>query len=263
MKTDYKPWKTFEPGKKVVKSLFAIALFLLIAHLVVLTLVRFNQNNSSLVRELDHFFNLNNEQNFPTFFSSAILLFASALLFIIYKLNPTDRFYWLLLALVFLFLSLDEAVEIHEKINTVISQRMTDNLSGFLFWAWIIPYSILFLALGIVLFKFVFRLPKDIRNTFIIGGIIFFTGAVLIESLEGHIGKIYKEGHIAFEITIASQEFIEMCGVIIFIYGLLKYMSNNIQSNNRQYPIKRKGSISVFSRTSVKRVIGRWSSSLF
>src|SRR5687768_17101289 len=175
MKTDYKPWKPLTlNAKKVAISLFIIALFLLLAHIVVLTLVRSDQNNSLLVRRLDHFFNLNGEQNFPTFFASGILLLASALLFIIYKLNPTDKFYWLLLSLIFLFLSIDEAAEIHERIDTVIRPLITNDFSGYLFWAWVIPYSVLFVTLGVVLFRFVFRLPKDIRNAFIIGGVTFF-----------------------------------------------------------------------------------------
>ena len=61
-------------------------------------------------------FDLNSEKNLPTFYASASLLFCGGLLVLLAVLTWPNRewLFWAFLAVVFAFLSYDEAVEIHE-----------------------------------------------------------------------------------------------------------------------------------------------------
>ena len=227
------------PDSKVIlqlspKSIFIFLLkivsILFILHLVTRFLVYKHLNKLDFIQRLDFYFNLDNEQNVPTFFSFTILLFSSALLYSISILGNTtkqDKKYWLLLSIIFLFLSLDEAIELHERLITPLRRIFIKDLSGFLHWGWIVPYSILFLAIGIYFLKFLFRLDKKVRNSFFLAAFIFVFGAVIIESIEGHFYEIFEPEHIIFYITITLQEIFEMIGVIIFIKTLLQYLLLN------------------------------------
>lgn len=214
------------PKQVAVVLLLATAL-LLGLHLIVVY-IKFSGNYGPvMVEKLDRFFNVNNEYNLPTFFSCLLLLMASAILYFIYKIcTPADsnRKKWLLLSFIFLFLAADEMIELHERVNAVTRQFVTNDMSGYLFWAWIIPYTILFLAVGFYLMRFVLQLPKRTRNYFILSAIVFFSGAVMIESVEGRLNNSYDVEHPVFVFTTTLQEVMEMVGVIIFIYAILDYL---------------------------------------
>jgi len=65
-------------------------------------------------------FNLNNEMNVPAWHSSSTLLLCSILLGLIanHKMREGDGYslHWVGLALIFVFLSLDEAISVHERL---------------------------------------------------------------------------------------------------------------------------------------------------
>ncbi len=175
------------------------------------------------------YFDFNLENNFPTWFSVLILFVAAMLLFIIYshkkKLQSKDAFYWLLLSLIFVFLSADESVQIHETIAEILMPKLGSDLNGFLYWAWVVPYGLFVLIGGLYFLRFVLRLPAMTRKLFIVAGIIFITGAFLMEFPEGYFYKIYGLNHIYNRILYCLEELFEMSAVSLFIYALLDYMA--------------------------------------
>ena len=54
------------------------------------------------------FFGLGAEQNVPTLYSSVALLVVAGLLFVIARHSRTDRVYWWVLCMAFVFLAIDE-----------------------------------------------------------------------------------------------------------------------------------------------------------
>ncbi|WP_299412084.1 hypothetical protein [Acaryochloris sp. IP29b_bin.148] len=93
-------------------------------------------------------FNINHEKSFPTLFSVFILQVCSLLLaFISYLVKvQKDKFlrHWQGLSLIFLFLSVDEALSFHERLIEPI--RNLTGVSGFFHFAWVIPAMILLIA---------------------------------------------------------------------------------------------------------------------
>jgi hypothetical protein len=218
---------------EIIRSLFGVVLFLVLAHLFSLYLVD-TQPKTHLTLFIDKHFNLGKEANIPTFFSGCILLAASALLFAIYLIEEKARasknkIYWLALSILFLFLSLDEASRIHEELMETVRNYLSNsktgynNFSGYLQNAWVIPYGIFLFATVAYFLKFVLGLPKTIRNLFFISGFIYVTGALGFEILEGHIEMFYGRGTL-LNICVIIEETMEMCGVITFIYALLLYI---------------------------------------
>lgn len=172
-------------------------------------------------------FDFDAEKNIPTHFSSLMLIISSGLLFLIAVNNKKTKspyIAWLGLSLIFLFLSLDEAVSIHEKLNTPL--RETFNASGLLYYAWVIPYG-----LGLILFvatytKFLLNLSKKIRFLFLISGFIFVLGAIGFELLGGNQAEAFGVNNILYTIYFTCEEFLEMLGIAVFIYTLLTYIEN-------------------------------------
>ncbi len=173
-----------------------------------------------------HFLDLDIEQNLPTFYSVLAIEFAALLLFIIHlyhkQNNHTYQWAWLGLAVIFAFLGLDEATKIHESAGDVISASF--EATGIFYFPWVLPYSIALFFLSIVYLPWLFSLPMATRLLFIASAITFLSGALGFEMLSA----IYAE-----EVTVDSYEYIrtytieealEMLGVVLFIYGLIRYI---------------------------------------
>ncbi len=210
-------------SKKVFWVLLSIIFTLLLANSVGIY--------SKYWLDYDHVFGLiplfdfNHEVNIPTFYSSFALLFASRLLFLVafeHRSRNAKYVSWLVLALIFIFLAIDEAVSIHEIIGDQL--RITLNTSGFLYFAWIIPYglgAVIFLA---VYARFLLLLPSYTRIRFIFSGLIFVTGAIGFEAIGGWYFELNGAGHYIYAVLYSCEELCEMLGVAAFIYFLLEYL---------------------------------------
>ena len=175
-------------------------------------------------------FDFDEEDNFPTYYSSVSLLFASVLLlFISYfnKYNGIKYILWFILAMAFFYASLDEFTQLHEKLDNIL--RKAFNPTGIFFYAWVIPYGIVALLTGIIYyFYFLRKLPKKISRLFIFSGVTFITGAIGFELIGSKF--ITEPGHfnLTTSILYTFEELFEMSGITLFIYALLLYIKNNV-----------------------------------
>ncbi len=55
---------------------------------------------------------------------------------------------------------------------------------------------------------------------------IFVLGAVGVELLEGHHYELYGSADVTFAIFYTIEEFMEMFGIVLFIYTLLTYIES-------------------------------------
>ena len=172
------------------------------------------------------------ENTIPTVYASLSLLFCSLLLWVISfakkKEGDKDFLFWLGLAIIFLYLSIDEVVAIHERFNGPV--RSVLHTTGYLYYAWVIPYGIFVIFFGLTYLKFVISLPQKTRLLFIIAGLIYVAGAIgleLLESSQRVYGKNHNAQFVAFITTI--EEVLEMAGAAVFIYALLSYISSELK----------------------------------
>ena len=172
-------------------------------------------------------FNLNSEENIPAFFSTLILLFCSILLAIIafaVKKSSAHYFYhWLGLSLIFLFLSMDESLSFHESMTVPLRKGLYT--SGILFYAWVIPYAIALLVLLFVYMKFFISLPAKTRFLFIIAGVVYLTGVLIVELIGGRIDEQIGRHNTTYAVYSTIEEVLEMGGIVVFIYALMTYIS--------------------------------------
>ncbi|PAX54312.1 hypothetical protein CK510_12525 [Brunnivagina elsteri CCALA 953] len=171
-------------------------------------------------------FNLDEELNFPSVYSSFALLFAAIILgFIAYMKNSQQDFYtsyWKWLSITFSFLFFDELVSVHE--HMIEPMKTLFNTKGFLSFAWVIPGSIGVLILFLVFLKFIINLPQKTRSNFLIAGAIYIAGCIGCELVGGYIVD-NKLGFMPYLIEVTLEEFLEMLGIAIFIYGLFSHIS--------------------------------------
>ncbi len=118
-------------------------------------------------------FKLSAEHTIPAFFSAVMLLVAAALLGVI-ALAARDRGesfvrHRAALAVIFLYLSIDEAVGIHEL--AIDPLRTALRTEGFLHYAWVIPGTAAVLLLGAVYYRFVMQLRPALRRQVIFSGV--------------------------------------------------------------------------------------------
>lgn len=173
-------------------------------------------------------FNFDKEKNLPSIFSALILLMASAsLLYVSFQTLSfkVSNVFWRSLSFIFLFLSFDELLRIHEKVGAFTASHVKGD--GAFHYEWLIPYSIILLFLCFTYAKSIFALPKQVRNNMIISGILFVGGAVGFEMIGGLY--IEKNGLLTVEaienstaifVLYTIEETLEMLGVAYFIYTL-------------------------------------------
>lgn len=209
--------------KRVFKSLLIIIFCLFILNCIG---IYFTAQYGTKYNDIIKFFDFDTEFNFPTYFSSFNLLFGAVILLLISNYDKNEKLtkkLWFLLSLIFLGLSMDEFMGIHERISEMI--RTYFNTSGVFYYAWVIPYGIFALVIGLLFYVYVLRkLPARIRNLLILSGVVFLSGAVGMEM----ISSVLRVSHNEFDLTTALlytvEETLEMVGISLFIYGLLSYI---------------------------------------
>ena len=177
-------------------------------------------------------FTLDLEQNVPTWFSSFLILLSSMLLAVI-CLTPQSKadsscFYWGSLAVLFLFLSIDEAASVHELLISPVKNFF--NTSGFFYFAWVIPAMLLVLACAIIYWRFLLSLPRGIMLRMIVSAFIYVGGAVGMEMVSGAVrsynGETEGTRSLTYEMVVILEESLEMIGMAFFIYTLLIYLAS-------------------------------------
>lgn len=227
--------------QKVLRYLIAFFAFVAAAGFSVIFVSQLKSDNhylSSFMNIYERLFDLNREANIPTWYSSLILFISACLLFFIsyYKgAKDSNQKFWKTLAFIFLYLSIDELSSIHEDFNNPVRSLL--HLGGVFYWSWIVPAILILIILFFYFFRFIISLPKETRNLFILSAIIFVGGAVGLEMIGGLLSSEGMRNSIPHRIETFFEEVMEMTGVLIFIYSLIKY----IKSEGISILVKRSG----------------------
>jgi hypothetical protein len=176
------------------------------------------------------FFNLDGEANLPAWFSSMQFLLIGQI-FYLKSLQPNPKnlpsyFFLIIIAAGFIFLSVDEAAQIHETLSGIL--KRTTSMPRFKEGngIWILPY---FLIGTFVLYKFykeilvMFIHFRKVTITIATGFILITFGAVVLEIIgyQFLLGDATKK---LYFIEVAFEEFFEMAGASLVLYGALLFL---------------------------------------
>ena len=213
----------------VLRVLLSIIVFLVFAALVG-TFFKYSLGHSHIYG-LVPLFDLDKETNIPTFYSSAALMLGAILLCLISYIEKgrgSAWRYWFGLMCIFVFLSLDEFIQIHERFGQPM--REVFNTSGYLLFAWVIPYFIVGLVLLITYARFLFRLPRRITWLILLSGMIYISGAIGVEMISASISDKGLRDSLSYALITTIEEALEMFGIALFIYTLLIYIREHMVS---------------------------------
>ena len=166
-------------SNRFIKFLSACLLMIAALNLTVITLYLNGFLQHGIGLSLYNLFYVDRESNLPSFFNTVLLLMVAALLLITFLLNRHHRnsgikYHWLLLSFIFLFLSVDESISIHESLTQILPQFGIGG-NGYLKFAWVIPYSVAALLICLFFIRLLRSLQKPVRLGFVLSGIIYIS----------------------------------------------------------------------------------------
>ncbi|HXK60052.1 MAG TPA: hypothetical protein PLP42_09150 [Acidobacteriota bacterium] len=219
------------PADKIFLSLFSIACAFLVLHIVALYLLYFSAIDSALLRLMANALDLNNESTIATWYSSATLLSCAAVLGLTAlgcrQANSNLARYWFALSLLVMFFSADEVAQLHEKLNGPV--RTVIDMGSFFGIAWVLPGVAFVIFLMVSLRGFYKLLPAETRFHFALGALVFFGGSLGVEMLGGHYSNTFGRETYVYALLTGAEEFLEMTGVAVFIYGTLRYLNARVR----------------------------------
>ena len=181
---------------------------------------------------LMNLFELDNESNLPAIFSFCLMAISFLLLCMITAFNkrcglPYLAWFWL--AFIFGYLALDEGAMIHEMAQEWIRPFIPK--TDALIHVWVVPYSLLFIIVAFAFLRCWLRLEPGARWAMAMAGAIYVCGAVGFEML-GALNYAKYGDNRGLEYTLLSnmEEFLEMTGIVIFIYALLRCLQQHSMS---------------------------------
>jgi len=203
-------------------------------------------------------FGVNSERNLPTAYSVLALLFSSFLLGTIAHAKNLDscryKNHWKVLSFIFLYLSLDEAGQLHEKL--VQPMRTMLNATGFLYYTWVVPVGVLVVIFLLSYTKFLFHLPVPTRKLFVAATVIYLGGALGVEMIGAYRSSTAGENNILYQIIVTVEESLEMVGIVVFIHALTSYIKISlggaswnvcIQGKNTQFTDAQNSDVAAIS----------------
>ena len=162
--------------------------------------------------------NMDRELNMPTLFSTLLLFTAARLLMQLSDASQQESAAdWTLLSRIFVFLAVDEALQIHE---ILIFPGLRHHIHPALASTWVIPYGLIALGLFWRFRHFLTTLSAKTSNSFLCAGGVYISGAIgmeMVGSFAVRSGVIRLHSFWYGAIT-GIEETLEITGFIIFLH---------------------------------------------
>lgn len=180
--------------------------------------------------KFDETFNIGNESNLPTVYQTLVFLACGIVMVLLSRRYQTEgsRFswHWMLLGTTFLVLGIDESAMLHERFSTPVRAML--GTGGYLYYAWMVvwvPAALVIMAMMTPLLR---HLPWRTARAFMLGGIIFMTGAVATELVQSKYASQGRQHTLEYEAVGQVQEFLELIGLAIFAAGLFTFAQGRL-----------------------------------
>lgn len=170
-------------------------------------------------------FDLDGEGTLGAYVSALMLLAAAALLAVITVAERRDgrpRWpYWALLGLGFLWMSVDEAIALHELLNRPLREILGRPAFAA---AWTVAGGLIAAVAALVAMPLLRSLDPRRARLFLLAGGIYVGGAVGIEYLGGMLIEGGLRDSWIWSVELVVEEGAEMGGVALFLYALLDHL---------------------------------------
>ncbi len=173
-------------------------------------------------------FDVNSEANITTYYSVSAAMASALLLFIIACLkNATKdryRFYWAALAGLLLYMSMDDASVIHEKVSKYL--KGVSDMGGWFEYKWVIVGLAVIGLLVIGFFRFWLHLDNKYKFLFVASAALYFGGAVGAEILGGRWAYSNGSKNFTYVLFNTFEQSLQYGGLTLLAYSLLLYIQS-------------------------------------
>jgi hypothetical protein len=200
------------------------------------------------VRKLLRLLDTNSEQSLGTLFSSLQLALAAAVLALIGRHEqrlraaapdaasargePSERHpeatnaptYWYALSAIFAGLAIDESCSVHELLNEPVRRRLGVS-TGALYFAWVVPAVCALAVFAAAFARFWWRLPARTRALYAVSGLLFVTGAVVIEMFGASLWAAGNARSLGYRLSTCIEECCEMTAIALFVFASLEALA--------------------------------------
>lgn len=176
-------------------------------------------------------FYTDSEANIPTYFNTIILFIPSLMFALIgaWKVSIRDKFklQWIGLSLIFLYLSMDEAATLHEKVISPMRDLFNyERFGGIFYFAWVIPGIIAVALFMLAYLRFFLHLENKYKILFFASLVIYVGGIIGGEMLSGHFAGTIGFKNFTYAAYTSLEESLEWLGCTLLIYSLLLYIQH-------------------------------------
>jgi len=178
-----------------------IIVWVIIELLMVVLDYSVNYSNGSSVREIRRLFNITLEDGLASFFGVAQVTLVSLTLWVVWLTQRQMQgggwrpYGWLIIALVFSYMAVDDGSRLHERVGAAFHQ-VNESASSLTLWGkvlrifpsypWQVVYLPFFAAFGLFVIVYLMRTLRRTRSrVFVLAAISLFVGAVGLDFVEG------------------------------------------------------------------------------
>ena len=102
-------------------------------------------------------------------------------------------------------------------------------------YTWVLPACAAAAIIGISYTRFLFALPRRTGVLFVVSAAIFLGGAVGVEVIGARHVLLYGQHDAVYGALVVLEESMEMCGIALFLFSLLRYAQAEIGSIRLQF----------------------------
>lgn len=186
-------------------------------------------NDGEDMRQTYVFLDLDTEANLPTWFTTVLLFCSSLCAALIAALRRHASAplwpYWWAVSGIFLYLSVDEATQLHESwgnIHPAIAQ-----LDGVFHYSWVVPALALVALSALIFAKFFFSLPQRTQRLLLLASAVYLLGAIGMEMLKAYMLTVWETGEgTVTGVLVIVEESLEQIGASLFLVTFLAYLKS-------------------------------------
>jgi hypothetical protein len=165
------------------------------------------------------------EKSIPTWLSVILLFLAAGLLGLVAACEHDIRSgrwgYWLLLSVGFLLMSLDEYLELHERLPSILNSvfGLGQEQRHMLEW---FPVPVAAFAL-LIFGRFLIGLPARVRNGLIVAGGLYCMGIIALDLVANAILGGVDHNTFGGAVLVTTEESFELAGLLVLLFVAGRY----------------------------------------
>jgi hypothetical protein len=194
-------------------------------HLLLLVLTTWVLPGSGGLHIVDLVVNVDQEGGLPMWFSTVLLAITGLVALDLAGADRPGRRAWATLGAVVLFLSVDEAATIHERIGSALEHNVP-GVADLPFNAWVLVYVPLALLVLVLFVPHLRSVPKALRRRLVLAGALYVLGAAGMEIAVGLAVPDDGSAFVARQLFALGEEMLELAGAALLLLTLVTYRTS-------------------------------------